>query len=270
MCVCSHTLQGSHAHSHNYKANLDSPIMLSHMFLDGGRKLESLAKSHANMGGVQIPHRKDPYKYMEWIIIGSPDIWAKTKILVNKCKTKQVLIVRLRTWAEYLMYWTLFSMKNPLVVHFLISVFRTWEYSVWRRRTWMMPFPAGSRHRITLLKVSMFLKICPISQMHSYCSLLFFHRWKQMAGVCLCCVSVPEAEVWAEEFDLNAVRLCFQASITLPNSQLYSLQPVVSQPIYDNSEFLSYGNWAVTADRLMHSLTHPNALQGRVVPWPNR
>uniref|UniRef100_A0A3B3S159 V-rel avian reticuloendotheliosis viral onco homolog A n=1 Tax=Paramormyrops kingsleyae TaxID=1676925 RepID=A0A3B3S159_9TELE len=45
---------------------------------------------------------------------------------------------------------------------------------------------------------------------------------------------IPEAEVWAEEFDLNAVRLCFQASITLPNSQLYSLQPVVSQPIYDN------------------------------------
>lgn len=48
--------------------------------------------------------------------------------------------------------------------------------------------------------------------------------------------AVPEAKVWEEEFDLNSVRLCFQASITLPTGELIPLEPVVSQPIYDNSE----------------------------------
>ncbi|XP_070710543.1 transcription factor p65 isoform X2 [Pempheris klunzingeri] len=46
--------------------------------------------------------------------------------------------------------------------------------------------------------------------------------------------SIPEAKVWEEEFDLNSVRLCFQASITLPTGELFPLEPVVSQPIYDN------------------------------------
>ncbi|XP_030578461.1 transcription factor p65 isoform X2 [Archocentrus centrarchus] len=46
--------------------------------------------------------------------------------------------------------------------------------------------------------------------------------------------SIPEAKVWEEEFDLNSVRLCFQASITLPAGELFPLEPVVSQPIYDN------------------------------------
>ncbi|KAJ0006427.1 hypothetical protein NQD34_013700 [Periophthalmus magnuspinnatus] len=46
--------------------------------------------------------------------------------------------------------------------------------------------------------------------------------------------NIPEAKVWEEEFDLNSVRLCFQASITLPTGDLYALEPVVSQPIYDN------------------------------------
>ncbi|KAJ8276366.1 hypothetical protein COCON_G00081180 [Conger conger] len=45
---------------------------------------------------------------------------------------------------------------------------------------------------------------------------------------------IPEADIWAEEYDLNAVRLCFQASIRLPSGELYALEPVVSQPIYDN------------------------------------
>lgn len=49
-------------------------------------------------------------------------------------------------------------------------------------------------------------------------------------------VAVPEAKVWEEEYDLNAVRLCFQATITLPVGELYTLEPVTSQPIYDNSE----------------------------------
>uniref|UniRef100_A0A674EBE0 V-rel avian reticuloendotheliosis viral oncogene homolog A n=1 Tax=Salmo trutta TaxID=8032 RepID=A0A674EBE0_SALTR len=48
--------------------------------------------------------------------------------------------------------------------------------------------------------------------------------------------NIPEANVWEEEFDLNALRLCFQASITLPTGELCPLEPVVSQPIYDNSE----------------------------------
>lgn len=54
-----------------------------------------------------------------------------------------------------------------------------------------------------------------------------------------CCVlaAVPEAKVWEEEFDLNSVRLCFQASFTLPTGELVQLNPVVSQPIYDNSEW---------------------------------
>ncbi|KAM9425952.1 transcription factor p65 [Pholidichthys leucotaenia] len=46
--------------------------------------------------------------------------------------------------------------------------------------------------------------------------------------------NIPESKVWEEEFDLNSVRLCFQASITLPTGELFSLEPVVSQPIYDN------------------------------------
>ncbi|KAK0151291.1 Transcription factor p65 [Merluccius polli] len=46
--------------------------------------------------------------------------------------------------------------------------------------------------------------------------------------------NIPDAKVWEEEFDLNAVRLCVQASITLPTGELVGLEPVVSQPIYDN------------------------------------
>lgn len=42
--------------------------------------------------------------------------------------------------------------------------------------------------------------------------------------------------MWEEEFDLNSVRLCFQASITLPTGELFPMEPVVSQPIYDNRE----------------------------------
>lgn len=45
---------------------------------------------------------------------------------------------------------------------------------------------------------------------------------------------VPEAKIWEEEYDLNAVRLCFQVSITLNSGDLFPLEPVVSQPIYDN------------------------------------
>ncbi|KAJ8246792.1 hypothetical protein GJAV_G00255450 [Gymnothorax javanicus] len=46
--------------------------------------------------------------------------------------------------------------------------------------------------------------------------------------------NISEAEVWAEEYDLNAVRLCFQASISLPTGEIRTLEPVVSQPIFDN------------------------------------
>ncbi|XP_061665160.1 transcription factor p65 isoform X2 [Syngnathoides biaculeatus] len=46
--------------------------------------------------------------------------------------------------------------------------------------------------------------------------------------------NIPEPKVWEEEFDLNSVRLCFQASITLPTGELFPLEPVVSQPIFDN------------------------------------
>ncbi|KAI7790740.1 putative transcription factor p65 [Triplophysa rosa] len=46
--------------------------------------------------------------------------------------------------------------------------------------------------------------------------------------------NIPEAKIWEEEFDLNAVRLCFQVFITLPSGDLFRLEPVVSQPIYDN------------------------------------
>ncbi|XP_029310324.1 transcription factor p65 isoform X2 [Cottoperca gobio] len=45
---------------------------------------------------------------------------------------------------------------------------------------------------------------------------------------------IPEAKVWEEEFDLNSVRLCLQASITLPTGELFPMVPVVSQPIFDN------------------------------------
>ncbi|XP_051996193.1 LOW QUALITY PROTEIN: transcription factor p65 [Xyrauchen texanus] len=46
--------------------------------------------------------------------------------------------------------------------------------------------------------------------------------------------NILEAKIWEEEYDLNAVRLCFQVSITLQSGELFSLDPVVSQPIYDN------------------------------------
>ncbi|XP_037531081.1 transcription factor p65 [Nematolebias whitei] len=46
--------------------------------------------------------------------------------------------------------------------------------------------------------------------------------------------NIPEPKVWEEEFDLNSVRLCFQASITLPAGELFPLEPLVSQPIFDN------------------------------------
>lgn len=46
--------------------------------------------------------------------------------------------------------------------------------------------------------------------------------------------NIPEAEVWEEEYDLNSVRLCFQAFITGPTGELCPLEPAVSQPIYDN------------------------------------
>ncbi|XP_038831491.1 transcription factor p65-like [Salvelinus namaycush] len=52
--------------------------------------------------------------------------------------------------------------------------------------------------------------------------------------------NIPEVNMWEEEFDLNVVRLCFQASITLPTGELCPLDPVVSQPIYDNSESAIY------------------------------
>ncbi|XP_012686307.1 transcription factor p65 [Clupea harengus] len=46
--------------------------------------------------------------------------------------------------------------------------------------------------------------------------------------------NIPEAKVWEEDYDLNAVRLCLQVSITMPNGDLHPLDPQVSQPIYDN------------------------------------
>ncbi|MGH0185403.1 UNVERIFIED_CONTAM: hypothetical protein FKN15_017708 [Acipenser sinensis] len=46
--------------------------------------------------------------------------------------------------------------------------------------------------------------------------------------------NIPEDEMRNEDYDLNAVRLCFQVYITLPNGELHRLAPVVSQPIYDN------------------------------------
>uniref|UniRef100_A0A8C2CIE0 V-rel avian reticuloendotheliosis viral oncogene homolog A n=1 Tax=Cyprinus carpio TaxID=7962 RepID=A0A8C2CIE0_CYPCA len=46
--------------------------------------------------------------------------------------------------------------------------------------------------------------------------------------------NIPDAKIWEDEYDLNAVRLCFQVSITLPSGELFPLEPVVSQPIYDN------------------------------------
>ncbi|XP_041099238.1 transcription factor p65 isoform X2 [Polyodon spathula] len=46
--------------------------------------------------------------------------------------------------------------------------------------------------------------------------------------------NVSEDEMRNEDYDLNAVRLCFQVYITQPNGELHRLDPVVSQPIYDN------------------------------------
>lgn len=80
---------------------------------------------------------------------------------------------------------------------------------------------------------------------------------------CLTCVplpfprcvlaAVPEAKVWEEEFDLNSVRLCFQASFTLPTGEVFQLNPVVSQPIYDNSECASCNHDATLSFHFQHT-----------------
>ncbi|XP_055074404.1 transcription factor p65 [Misgurnus anguillicaudatus] len=46
--------------------------------------------------------------------------------------------------------------------------------------------------------------------------------------------NIPEPKIWEEEYDLNAVRLCFQVFITMPSGESLLLDPVVSHPIYDN------------------------------------
>ncbi|MBN3289900.1 TF65 factor, partial [Polypterus senegalus] len=46
--------------------------------------------------------------------------------------------------------------------------------------------------------------------------------------------NIPVEQIENEEYDLNAVRLCFQIFITLPTGDIHRLEPVVSQPIYDN------------------------------------
>ena len=58
-----------------------------------------------------------------------------------------------------------------------------------------------------------------------------------LPSLCSFLTAVPDAKVWEEEFDLNSVRLCMQASITLSTGEQFPLEPVVSQPIYDNSEW---------------------------------
>lgn len=87
-------------------------------------------------------------------------------------------------------------------------------------------------------------------------------------------LTVPESKVWEEEFDLNSVRLCFQAKITLPTGELYPLEPVVSQPIYDNSE------WKTSlpalepqfflgrrSGKLRHFSKPPSGSRGREAGW---
>uniref|UniRef100_A0A673H9A3 Transcription factor p65-like n=1 Tax=Sinocyclocheilus rhinocerous TaxID=307959 RepID=A0A673H9A3_9TELE len=54
------------------------------------------------------------------------------------------------------------------------------------------------------------------------------------ASHCIQNITNTSQKIWEEEYDLNAVRLCFQVSITLPSGELFPLEPVVSQPIYDN------------------------------------
>lgn len=64
-------------------------------------------------------------------------------------------------------------------------------------------------------------------------------NWNIDVHVCVC--SVPREQLLqTEEYDLNVVRLCIQVYLQDENGQ-YSraLNPIVTNPIYDNSEWLS-------------------------------
>lgn len=59
--------------------------------------------------------------------------------------------------------------------------------------------------------------------------------------LCVCVCSVPREQLLqTEEYDLNVVRLCIQVFLQDENGQ-YSraLNPIVTNPIYDNSEWPS-------------------------------
>lgn len=57
---------------------------------------------------------------------------------------------------------------------------------------------------------------------------------------CVCVPSVPREQLLqTEEYDLNVVRLCIQVSLQDETGQYsQSLRPIVTNPIYDNSEWL--------------------------------
>lgn len=58
----------------------------------------------------------------------------------------------------------------------------------------------------------------------------------------MCVTLVPREQLLqTEEYDLNVVRLCIQVFLQDENGQYTrSLNPIVTNPIYDNSEWLSF------------------------------
>nr|XP_020633036.1 proto-oncogene c-Rel [Pogona vitticeps] len=64
--------------------------------------------------------------------------------------------------------------------------------------------------------------------------------------------NVPEEQLLAvEEYDLNVVRLCFQAFLTDEHGNCTrSLPPVISNPIYDNRKFLCSGIFSIQKELL--------------------
>lgn len=59
-----------------------------------------------------------------------------------------------------------------------------------------------------------------------------------LTPVYMCVTSVPSEQLLqTEEYDLNVVRLCIQVFLQDENGQCtQALNPVVTNPIYDNSE----------------------------------
>lgn len=71
------------------------------------------------------------------------------------------------------------------------------------------------------------------------------------------CCSVPEEQLHnIDEYDLNVVRLCFQAFLPDEHGNYtLALPPLISNPIYDNSKYQPGRTWVYLPLLLLFSFT---------------